>query len=146
MLTTNHSLLKLKAKDAEDIQVISAVLQDAIAPVSDMLYRAEEQNFVMVVHRLKRESGDADGKLQRICCAMNLRGVTKAQMQGIDLSQQGLILDLLAVMPEGDAVDFIFAGQAKIRLHLADWAMVVEDFGAPWPAQCNPCHEGAASG
>ncbi|MFY9288788.1 MAG: DUF2948 family protein [Alphaproteobacteria bacterium] len=130
--------LKLKAKDAEDVQVISAVLQDAIAPICDMVFDPAEKSFIMVVHRLRRESGEG---LERICCAINMRGVNAAQLNGLDLTQKSLMLDLLAVMLEGASLTFIFAGHAKIRLQLADWAMVVEDFGEAWPAQCNPCHD-----
>lgn len=130
-------LLKLKAEDNEDVQVISAVLQDAIVPVCDMIYKADEKNFVMVVHRLCRE----EGNLERICCAVNVRGVESAQLQSIDLTKQGDMLDLLAAMPDEKAVTFVFAGGAKIRLHLDNWLMIVEDFGEPWPVQCNPCHD-----
>ncbi|MDX2028654.1 MAG: DUF2948 family protein [Alphaproteobacteria bacterium] len=132
--------LKLKARDAEDIQVISAVLQDSIAPVCDMIYRPEEKNFIMVVHRLRRE-GDAAQGLERICCAVNIKGVESAQMQNIDLHQQERMLDLLAALPEGQSLQFVFAGGPKIKLQLSDWAMIVEDFGESWPASCNPCHE-----
>ncbi len=137
--------LKLKAKDAEDVQVISAVLQDAIAPVCDMVFNAEDKNFIMVVHRLKREASNDMG-LERVCCALNIKGVQAAQLQGIDLHNQSQMLDLLAVMTDEKAILFIFAGDAKIRLQMQDWSMIVEDFGEPWPAQCNPCHDEAARG
>ncbi|HEU0117205.1 MAG TPA: DUF2948 family protein, partial [Alphaproteobacteria bacterium] len=115
----SDALLKLKAKDAEDMQVVSAVLQDSIAPVCDMTFNADEKNFIMVVHRLRRES-DEEG-LERICCAVNLRGVEAAQLQGINLAEQTQMLDLLAAMLEGDQLTFVFAGHAKIRLQLKDW-------------------------
>jgi len=137
-------VIKLKAKDADDVLVISAVLQDAIAPVSDMTFDTDAKNFIMVVQRLCRPTKDGAG-LARICCAVNVRGVDHTQLHGIDLTQQGRILDLLAVMPDGRSVTFIFAGDAKIRLRLGDWSMIVEDFGEAWPAQCNPCHDGASS-
>lgn len=136
-------LLKLLAKDHDDVQVVSAIVQDAIAPVCDMTYSGLEKNFVMVVHRLRREVESQEG-LQRICCAINLQGIEKVQLLGINLSQQGRMLDLLAVIPESETITFIFAGEAKIRLQLGDWSMIVEDFGETWPAQCNPCHEQAA--
>ena len=136
-------LLKLKAKDAEDVQVISAVLQDAIAPVCDMIYDAEGENFIMVVHRLRRAAETKEGR-ERICCAVNISGVEGAQMQGIDLTQRGQILDLLAVMTDEKMAIFIFAGDAKIRLQFGEWTMLVEDFGEPWPAQCDPCHDSEA--
>jgi hypothetical protein len=134
-------LLKLKARDAEDVQVISAVLQDAIAPVVDMAYRAEDKNFVMVVQRLCREAGDEAGK-ERICCALNVRGVENVQTHGFNPAETGRILDLLALMPEGDELQLVFASDACVRLRLKDWNMMIEDFGARWPAQCEPRHEG----
>ena len=136
--------LKLRARDSEDLQVISAILQDSIAPISDMTYDAAGKNFVMVVHRLCRDAAMPE-RLERVCCAINLLGIEKTQLSGIDLTNQALILDLLAVMSGSGTITFIFAGDAKIRLQTGDWSMIIEDFGAPWPAQCNPCHEDTTS-
>lgn len=133
-------LLKLRAKDTEDVGVISAMLQDAIAPVCDMIFKPDEKNFIMVVHRLRREAGEG-GKLERICCAINASGVESVQTHGIDLQRQNGMLDLLAVLAEDKAMTFIFAGDAKIRLRLGDFSMIVEDFGEAWPASCTPCHD-----
>lgn len=135
-------MLKLKAKDADDLQVISAVLQDSIVPVCDITFNQSDKNFVMVTQRLCREDKNAS-PMERICCAFNLRGVESVQTQGINLQQQSRMLDLLAVMFEGKTLTLVFAGDAKIRLQLGDFSLFVEDFGEPWPAQCNPCHEEA---
>lgn len=133
--------LKLRAKDEEDVQVVSAILQDAIAPLSDMTYNPDAKNFIMVVHRLRREAKQQG--LERVCCAVNVQGVVQTQSQGIDQTHQARILDLLAVIPEKQSLTFIFAGNAQIRLQLQNWSMIIEDFGAPWPAQCAPCHDQA---
>ena len=133
--------LKLRAKDDEDVQVVSAILQDAIAPLSDITYNPDAKNFIMVVHRLRREA--AQEGLERVCCAVNVQGVVQTQSQGIDQAHQARILDLLAVIPEKQSLTFIFAGNAQIRLQLENWSMIIEDFGAPWPAQCSPCHDQA---
>jgi hypothetical protein len=135
-------LLKLRAADSEDMQVISAVLQDSIAPVCDMAYQAESKNFVMVVQRLRRELGDA-GAAERICSALTIGGITAVQTQGIDLTKQDQMLDLLAIMIEGAVLNLIFAGEARIRLDLSGWAATLEDFREPWPVLCNPCHDKA---
>jgi hypothetical protein len=136
--------LRLKAKDAEDVQVISAILQDAIAPVCDMIWRPEEKDFVMVVQRFCREHHEEGGEpcFERVRCAVHVRGVESAQLQGIDQSRTEDMLDLLAVMPVSQALQFIFAGGGKIRLKLADWSLILEDFGQPWPTVCEPHHEG----
>ena len=141
-------LLKLRAMDSEDVQVISAVLQDAIVPVCDMAFQEEDKNFVIVTQRLRRENAEP---VDRICCALTIRGVKTVQTQGIDLRASDRILDLLAIMindvqPEQGAqvLSLIFAGDAKIRLEVADWSALAEDFGEPWPAMCNPCHDSAS--
>jgi hypothetical protein len=137
-------LLKLKAKDVEDVQVISAILQDAIVPVCDIAYRPEDKAFIMVSQRLRREVKDGEG-LTRICCAVGAKGVESVQLHGIDIKQTDRMLELLAVVLEGNAVTFICAGDAKIRLQLGPWFLALEDFGEEWPAKCNPCHEGDAA-
>ncbi|MDR3448302.1 MAG: DUF2948 family protein [Alphaproteobacteria bacterium] len=136
-------MLKLRAKDAEDLQVISAVLQDAIVPVCDLAFEPDNQRFVMATQRLRRADDDKQ-PCERICCAVNLRGVTGAETHGIDLKNREQILELLAIMLEKDRLTFVFAGDARIRLALGDWVLLIEDFGEAWPALCNPCHDSAA--
>jgi hypothetical protein len=140
------SLLKLRAQDSEDVHVISAVLQDAIVPVCDMVFQSDAKSFVMVVQRLRREAGEA-GAAERICCALTIKGVKAVQTHGLDQKQQDRMLDLLAMMVEPTTahMDLVFAGGARIRLELGDWFLAAEDFGEPWPALCNPCHEDAAN-
>ncbi|MDR3425205.1 MAG: DUF2948 family protein [Alphaproteobacteria bacterium] len=134
-------MLKLRAGDAEDIQVISAVLQDAIVPVCDMAFQPESNAFVLVAQRLRREDGEG-GEKERICCALTVRGVVAVQKHGIDQHQGERMLDLLAILfePSGH-LSLIFAGDARIRLELGAWSATVEDFGESWPALCRPCHE-----
>jgi len=135
-----EKLLKLKAKDAEDVQVISAILQDAIVPVCDIAWQPAEKIFILTPQRLRREAGNEIGR-ERICCAVSVKGVEAVQAHGIDLSRRELMLDLLAVVLEDGNLTFICAGSAKVRLQLGQWFLALEDFGEAWPAQCNPCHE-----
>jgi hypothetical protein len=138
MIGCMNKNLKLRAKDSEDLQVISAVLQDSIAPVVDMHYLADDKNFVMVVQRLMC---DGDTK-ERVCCAFNLRGVDRVQTHGFDTNATDRMLEFLALMPEGDGLEIIFADDARVRLALKNWSLIVEDFGESWPARCQPCHDG----
>jgi hypothetical protein len=48
--------LKLRAEDAEDLDVVSACLQDAIVPLSDMEFLAGEKRFVLVANRFRWEN------------------------------------------------------------------------------------------
>lgn len=55
--------LKLRAYDREDFAVVSAVLQDALVPVIDMAWLAEEQRFACVANRFRWERRAPAGDL-----------------------------------------------------------------------------------
>ena len=142
--------LKLMAKDAEDVQVMSAVLQDAIVPTCEMTYRAAEKSFVMVVQRFMwdclqvREvpANDADEPCayDRVNCAVDVEGVEHVQFMGINPNDPASMLDLLTMSFENDHLDFIFAGGGKLRLKLANWRVKMHDFGESWPTTHCPRH------
>lgn len=139
--------LKLLAKDVEDLEVVSALLQDAIAPVCDMAYQPSERMFVMVVNRFcwcERDVESEDNNNlchERVRCAVSVGGVANVQLHGLDLSERGKILELLAVLLKNNIMEFVFAGGGVIRLALDNWNMKVGDFGEPWPTSCQPVHE-----
>ena len=138
--------LKLRAKDAEDIQIISAVLQDSVVPLCDMVFQEEAKSFVAVAQRLRREAG-VSGCSERICSALTINGVVSIQTHGIDQHHSERMLDLLAIIlePSQKQLNLVFAGDAGIRLDLETCSVVVEDFGESWPSVCHPCHEEGAS-
>lgn len=135
--------LKLRIKDAEDVQVVSAVLQDSIVPVCDMVFQHDAGIFIVVAQRLRHEAnGRPEGTFERICSALTISGVKGVQAQGIDQHNPDQLLEMLAIILEPSrCLTFVFAGGASLRLELEGWTGVVEDFGDSWPALCHPCHE-----
>jgi hypothetical protein len=139
----NQGSLKLRGQDAEDIEVIAAVLQDAIAPICDMTFQDTDQSFIMVVHRFCWCEAEGESKpcYQRVCCAVTVGGVSGVQVQGIDQKDQKQMLDLLTVELQDKTLVFIFAGEARIKLALGDgWKVKLADFGEPWPTAHCPSH------
>ena len=47
--------LRLLARGQEDLQIIAACLQDALVPLTDVLYQKREKRFVMVANRFRWE-------------------------------------------------------------------------------------------
>jgi len=142
----NSPMLKLRAEDQADIQVLSAILQDAIAPVCDIAYNAAEKVFMLVVHRFCwDEPPETIEEMQnycfeRICCALEIRGVEAVQRHGINQEDTAQMLDLLTIILDGENLDFIFAGGAELKLKLKDWILRLEDFGEAWPTTHRPSH------
>lgn len=142
MPTMASSALKLRAQDADDLAVIAAFLQDAIVPLCDLVFYAEEKRFILVAQRLCRENVRESGQeLMRTCTALNIFDVTAVQTMNLDQTQHGLMLDLLTLTRNVDGITLIFAGNAQIKLSTTTGTAMMEDFGEPWPAACAPCHE-----
>ncbi len=135
-------LLRLLARDSEDIQVMAAVLQDSIAPLCDMLYHEAEKNFVMVVQRFKWDDGPSEEKVcfERIHCALDIHGVEATQFLGIHPNDPAAMLDLLTISFDAPYLHLLFAGEGKIRLKLAHWEVKLCDFGESWPTTHRPRH------
>ncbi len=138
---TPYQPVKLRALDAEDVQVIASIMQDAIAPVEEMAYRPEDKSFVMAVHRFIWDCGEGEKCFHRVHCAIDARGVQNPRFHGFSRSDGEKMLDLLTMGVEGGFLHLVFAGNAAIKLELGeDWSLLIADFGEPWPVSRKPEH------
>lgn len=145
--------IRLRAEDADGLHVISACLQDAIVPLTEMAFQPDEERFVLVVNRFKWETADQprtingptaddDGlyPYERTHCAVRFEGVRAVKARGIDLNDRHQMLELLALEPGDAGVTLHFAGGGGIRLESVRWACLAEDLGDPWPTAAKPRH------
>jgi hypothetical protein len=134
--------LKLRAEDAEDLGVISAILQDALVPVADMAFLAGERRFVMVANRFRWERARRDdaGDAERTLAGLCFEGVDGVKRRGFSAAERDRILELLALRSEPGAVRVDFAGGASLLLETARLAVRLDDIGEPWPTPFRPQH------
>ncbi len=145
--------LKLRAIDAEDIQVVAACLQDAIVPLSEICYRPSEQRFVLLANRFKWEGIDGaaeaadgpsvdieDAPFERTNCAVTIDGVVRVRRRNIDLHNRSLQLCLLTILATDDGLMMVFSEGACIHLQVENWTCRIEDVGDPWPTYNCPDH------
>ena len=145
MAPDDSATLKLRAEDADDLAVISACLQDALVPVRDLAYVAEDRTFLFVANRFRWENGlgPAPGEVpyERVLCGITFSQVAAAAYSGFRRTDDGRILSLLAIRPEDGAVRLEFSGGAVIRLDVARILCHARDLGDPWPTPWRPRHE-----
>lgn len=160
--------LKLRAEDEEDLAVISACLQDALVPMSNIAYLKDEQRFVLVANRFRWECGceepkkaanpggdsgveDDDARFadmeegpevpyERVNCGLCFEGVKAVRSRNLDIKRRDLILNLLAIEPEGEAITFFFSGGGAIRVEVDEISCRIEDICEPWPTRWRPDH------
>jgi hypothetical protein len=138
--------LKLRAVDADDLTVLAAFLQDAIANVSEMAYLPDERRFVLAVCRFRWErliDADEEEQFERVSCAITVESVVEPKYRGFTLKDRGRTMPLLTVTYGEGAVMLTFGGNAAIRLGVAGLDLRMEDFGECWPTAQKPEHGNA---
>jgi len=142
-------LLKLVAFDQEDLAIVSAHLQDAIAHVGDLTYLPQERRFVIMVRRFDWEAGP-DQPPQRRLTGVHFERVSAVRTRGIDRSRPETALDLLAITfeerdaPSGVAT-LVFADGAAVQLEVECIEMQLKDLGPVWQAESRPSHDAATA-
>ena len=132
--------IRLRAMDADDLKVISALAQDAIFPVTEMRWDRSHRRFAVLLNRFRWEDS-ASGRhpAERVQCVLAVEDVGKAATQGIDRSDKDVILSLLSIAFEaGDdgtgAVLLTLAGDGAIRLDVEALEVTLRDVTRPYVA------------
>ncbi|MGI4875982.1 MAG: DUF2948 family protein, partial [Janthinobacterium lividum] len=103
------SRLLLLAQDADEVPLISALVQDAIVQPADIGYDRRARRLVLLVDRYRWEAGDRS----RVRSALRIESVTRVQRRGWTDSaphDPGItVLDLLAFVVEDDVLTITFA-------------------------------------
>jgi hypothetical protein len=113
--------LKLRAEDEEDYGVVAACLQDALVPVGEMQYLADEKAFVLVANRFRWENCSeafdsppaqpqeaaqqevpdamfvACQAYERVNCALRIDGVVQVKRRGFDPKDRARVLEILHI-------------------------------------------------
>ena len=134
--------LQLLAEDADDLAVISAALQDAVAKVGDISFEANARRLTIAFNRFRWE---ADRK-QRVRSALQLGGVLNVQARKVRRDRKDAVVELLALSfapgeAPGGVVTFSFAGGGDLRAQVECVDAVLADLSQPWPTPRTPAHK-----
>ena len=138
--------LRLRAEDADDLAVISAVVQDALISVKDLTYDRVAKRFTLVANRFRWEA-KPDGAedrpaYERRLCAVTFDAVESAAYRGFRRRDDERILSLLAIRAGDGAgtIDLEFSGDATLRLGVSAIKAYATDLGEAWPTGWQPDH------
>lgn len=140
--------LRLAARDPNDLQVFSTLLQDAIVRVGDMAYLRDQKRFAMVLNRYRWEEKSIT---ERIRAGAHFDGVLSARIRGFDpkVSDHPLSILELRFEPSIDdaeglagVVRIVFSGEAEVALEVEAVDGALSDLGKPWRAVGKPIHRG----
>ncbi|MBB4305012.1 hypothetical protein GGD81_004078 [Rhodobium orientis] len=140
--------LKLIALDSEDLDIVSAHVQDAVLKTGDIKWMPKQQRFLVAMNRFAWEKAARTGKngFERRRAVLHFDRVRRAQSHNLKPADKDEVLALLAVRfsaaeePEG-TVELAFAGGGTIRLEVECLEAQLSDLGAAWETKSKPQHE-----
>jgi hypothetical protein len=140
--------LKLIALDGDDIEVVSAHLQDAVVKAADIHWRPAEKRVIVGLNRFDWEAANgALPEFRRRLSALRFERVTACKCRNCSNCAEGKdnVLNLLAVsftptdLPAG-VVTLTFSGGAALRLEVECLEVELADLGPSWAAESCPMH------
>ncbi|PTE15729.1 DUF2948 family protein [Pseudogemmobacter blasticus] len=143
--------LRLLAQGAEDLPVVSALVQDAVLPAVEMRYDARRRRFVALVNRFRwedREAAVREGRpFERVRSLLTVEDVTAVRTQGIDRRDADLVLSILSLdwQPGEDGtgrLTLVLAGDGAVALEVETLELRLDDVTKPYiaPSRHAPDH------
>ncbi len=135
--------LRLLVQDAEDLQVLSALVQDAVFPATEMRWQPRARRFVLLINRFRWEDharSEARARPpERVQALLVIDDVQKVTSQGLPRRPGDLVLSLLALSFEPGAegagrLTLTLAGDGAIALDVECLSVSLRDVTRPYRA------------
>ncbi len=139
-------LLKLVALDNDDVEVLSAHVQDSVVKVGDIMWRPAEKRVIVVINRFDWEGAqNLSPPFRRRRAALRFERVNALKQRHVACSERDAVLNLLAVeftptdAPAGH-VTLTFSGGCALRLDVECLEAELADLGPEWATAACPAH------
>ncbi len=143
--------MRLRAETSDDLVVISALVQDAVAQTSDMSWLKRKHRFALLLNRFRWEDREdaarANRPFERVQSMLTIDGVLSVKGQGVDPTDKDTVLDLLSIAFEAGEdlagrLMLTFAGDGAIALDVECLDVTLQDMSRPYEARAQrvPSH------
>jgi hypothetical protein len=136
--------LRLRAETPDDLAVIAALVQDAVAQTSEIAWARRHHRFALLINRFRWEDADAAARegrpFERVQALLSIDGVLKARANGVDPRDRDLVLALLSLAfePAADGAGtlrLMLAGDGEIALDVECLDVTLADVSRPYLAR-----------
>ena len=144
--------LRLRAESADDLTVISSLMQDAVGKAGDIAWLPRKRRLALELNRFRWEdSAEAQRghrPYQRVRSALIIESVLAVRARGLDPKAKNQVFELLAILFEPGAdgsgtLTLTLAGSAEIAASVECLDIALADLTQPWAAKAvkAPTHE-----
>lgn len=141
--------VRLKALDAEDLKVLSALVQDAVFPITEMTWDRARRRFALLINRFRWEDGSRirEHPPERVQAVLVIEDALAVASQGIDRGDPDTVLSLLALewRPGEDGtgrITLVLAGDGAVAVDVECIDVTLRDVTRPYiaPSRKVPDH------
>ncbi|HUF55801.1 MAG TPA: DUF2948 family protein [Thermohalobaculum sp.] len=145
--------LRLRAEDADDLVILSSLMQDAVVRTGDIRWLGRRRRLVILANRFRWEDAEEARRrrrpFERVRTALTVEGVLGLKAQRLDPARPDAVTAVLALGWQETA-----EGAGRLTVSLAEGAAIVAevemldvtlvDLTRPWEARSGamPSHEG----
>ena len=135
--------LRLRALDADDLAVISSLVQDAVFPSSEMRWDRSRRRFAILLNRFRWEDMPAARirrrPFERVQAVLAVEDAMRVATQGLERGDPDTILSILSIAfePGEDGTGRIvmtLAGDGAIAVEVEALEVVLRDVTRPYVA------------
>jgi hypothetical protein len=135
--------IRLRAETPGDLEVISALLQDAVGETGRIAWAARHRRFTLLLNRFRWEDavGAARQKrpYERVQSLLSVESVLRARSNGLDPAEPDTVISILALRfrPGEDGAGVLvvtLAGDGEIALDVECLDVTLADVSKPYAA------------
>ena len=143
--------LNLVARDADDLGVISALVQDAVLTGADLTWQRPKRRFACLINRFRWEDAEAaqaaKRPYERVRSLLVIEDALVVRSQGIDRKDPDTVLSILSLRwePAEDGtgrIVLVLAGDGAVMVEVEAIEVTLHDVTRPYvaPSQKMPKH------
>jgi hypothetical protein len=144
--------LNLIAQDSDDLGVISALVQDAVLPMTEMTWDRKARRFAALINRFRWEdraaAEAAKRPVERVRALLTVADVLAVRTQGIDRQDRDTVLSILSLTwepgPDGTGrLVLVLAGDGAVAIAVEALDISLRDVTRPYRAPSGkvPSHD-----
>ncbi|MFK5996721.1 MAG: DUF2948 family protein [Rhodobacterales bacterium] len=135
--------LRLKARDADDLKIISTLVQDAVLPMKETAWQPDLKRFGMLLNRFrwedKTQAEQGHRAYERVQSLLVIDSVETIASMGIDRHNKDQIISILSIDfeagPDGTGkLIFTLAGDGALALTVECLDVTLKDVTKPYAA------------
>lgn len=136
--------LRLQIEDADDLTVISTLLQDAVGLAGEITWMPKRRRVVMLLNRFRWEDKDDAARMgrpfERVRAAVSFDSVLSIKANGLNPAEKDTIYAVLGLVwtPGDDAagtLEIALAGDGALSLDMECLDGQLMDLTRPWEAK-----------